>query len=400
MHFQFIFSVIVLAAAKPADIIEPYEEASASVSASTEDDIDERSSISTDEYSVPETFVLSPDEIRIRRNVQTTESSSTNSSERQTSDSEEKTEEPVKVPLRGLITAVESDLVTKALQVNAQLRLRRSTPSPSVEDNTKENSTSSEHSVDVNQDLFEGLFNFTRPHRDAEEKDVKIQLNGLVQAVESTLVNSAKNLRDPKHLNQNDSSIEVTTETDESHRVNRDTETQNDQHIEVDSKDEPVIQVQKLDSSNSQQNLNILSPITFKPTAPETTTVSDESIATTELPTVHKTNVTIIHASNTISLIPGTDKTVAHVQHQEISKTVFHSNLAIFPTISPKTINAPLPQTTTAEDINETTVAAQASNAPMSEKDAKHDELKQQAEKLKEKFAEIQAKPVILSQLV
>lgn len=398
MVFQIIFSIIVLASAKPTDINEPYEDASANVSVSAEDD--EKSSISTGdestEYIVSETFQLPPDEIRIiRRNVQTSASNSTE-------ESEQKTDEPAKVPLRRLITAVEADLVTQALQINGQLRRRRSTPQLSNGDSSRGNSTSSNDSGDANKNLFEGLFNFTRPLRETEEKNVKIQLNGLVQAVESTLIHSAQNLKEPKKLSQDEASIEATTELNESLRINRDTNSQNDEHDAPDSKKEPVIQVQKLDSANPQQSLNILNPITFKPVAPvtETTTACDETPATTEYPIVQKTNVTVIHATNTVSLIPATDKKPAHVQHQEISKTVFHSNLAIFPTLAPKAINAPLPHTTTAVGLTETTVAAQASNAPnKSEKDAKYDELLQKTEKLKEKFAEIQAEPIIFSQL-
>lgn len=293
-----------------------------------------------------------------------------------------------------MITAVESNLATEALQINAHLRRRRSTPQLSGEDSNKVNYTSN----DANENLFANLFNFTRPQRDADNKDEKIPLDGLVQAVESTLINSAENLQDSKPISNDENATNgSTTEIDASHRINRDASSENDKNNESDSRKDSIVQVQKLDSANFNQNLNILSPITFKSHVNETSTTSDELPATTEQPTLHKTNVTVIQASKSVSLIPATENKVAHVQHQAISETVFQSSLAIFPNIP--SMNTPVQFTTTAEDLAETTIIEQANHLPNnSEKDAKIDELQQNADKLMEKYQEVQAEPVILSQ--
>lgn len=346
-----------------------------------------------------ETYELpSQEEVRVRRKVDTNSSCdlTLHSNNATHKHSDESTEEPTKVPLRSLITAVESDLVTKALQINAQLRRRRR-QLPSDGNHIKTNSTNDE--IDGNKNLFQSLFNFTRPQRDTtENKDVKIQLNGIVKAVESTLVHSAQNLKEPTASNHENGTL-IKTKPNESPRVNRDTEQIAQQNGTEPKKEQEIVRVQKLDSNN----LDLLKPITFKPSSDalvtEPTTVShEESIATTKTPVVHKTNLTVVHTTNTISLIPSGKNNITHVQHQEISKTVFHSNLAIFPTISSHSINTPLPHAATEESAPETTVATQLGDEPnKSEKDGKLEELQQKTEKLKEKFAEIQAQPVILS---
>lgn len=348
---------------------------------------------------MPETYELSShEETRVRRKVDINSSSDANIAVQKHSD--ENTEEPTKVPLRSLITAVESDLVTKALQINAHLRRRRrELPSDGI--NVKLNDTNDK--IDENTNLFQGLFNFTRPQRETtENKDVKIPLNGIVKAVESTFVNSAQTLKEPTATNhENGTLIKTTSDSNNSTRVNRDTEQIAQQNGTEPKKEQEIVQVQKLDSNN----LDLLKPITFKPPSEEPTTDSttvshEESIATTIKNTVvHKTDLTLVHTTNTFSLIPRNKNNITHVQHQQISKSVFHSNLAIFPTISSHSINTPLPpNTTTEESVPETTDATRIKDElSKSEKEEKFDKLQQNAERLKEKFAEVQAQPVILS---
>lgn len=356
-----------------------------------------------DSYKVPESaeIPLDDDDTRVKRSVtQNQTDSAVDTSEHEANSSNDtKTFEPTKVPLSGLISSIESDLVSQAQQVNAHLRALRTIPDTVDEDNSKENSTSTDDSVDVNKNFFEGLFNFTRPLRETEDKDIKIPLRGLVNAVESSLVNSAQNFKEPTQTKR-DIAVEYDSNSNETYRINRDCATDDQESIK-----QPNIQVQALSASNAVQNLNLLSPITFKPTSEATSvddgTLADEDgISTTETTSIHKTDLTVVDASKGTSLIPGSDNKLAHVQYQEISKSIFSSNLAIFPTIPPKSINAPLPQFTTTEQPDiETTVAVQSTTAAKkTELQLKHEQLLQRAQELKEKFAEIQADPVILSQ--
>ncbi|XP_055325181.1 uncharacterized protein LOC129579282 [Sitodiplosis mosellana] len=430
-----IFSVIVLANAKPSDYNDQFGDASTSVSGES----DEQSSIPdtypvsvytkypddpNDSYKVSDEDELPPleetEEARVRR--QTTDCNGTDPSidvNKQlglTDDvkrPERKIEDQSKIPLRGFISAIESDLFSRALNVNSKLRRRRSTErivdDDDVGDNDddddskeiKNNNNVTDDSVDVNKNFFEGLFNYTRPLRETEEKDVRIPLNGLVSAVETSLVNAALNLKDAKHSKREASNGEnpesSTEEPNESHRIYRDTT--DDQE----PKKEPEIKVAKLDATSSV-DLHLLNPIALKAvtvTTEEPNQSGEEGISTTENP-IQSTNLTVIQASNKVSLVPGADKKLAHVQHQKISKTVFQSSLAIFPTIPPSSINAPLPHFTTTEEPIETTVAPKtdtsSSTTVKSEQQQKHDQLLQKAQKLKEKFAEIAAEPVILSQ--
>lgn len=421
----------MLANAKPADFNDQIGDASTSVS----DESDDKSSIpdtypvsvytkypddSDDSYKVPDDDDLPPPEYtetRIRRQTGCNENDASIDISKQadhtddTKRPERKTEDYPKVPLRGLISAIESDLVSRALDVNSKLRRRRSTERIVYDDNYEDsketqsnnsNNTAVVDSVDVNKDFFGSIFNYTRPLRETEEKDVKIPLNGLVNAIETTLVNSAQNLKDLKHSKREISTNEnpeVSTEPNESRRINRDTTS--DQEV----KKEPEIKVAKIGSTSSI-DLNLLSPIAFKTTstAPvgnteESTNSGEEGISTTEI-SIPKTNITVIQSSSTVNLVPGADQKLAHIQHQQISRTVFQSSLAIFPTIPPTSINAPLPHYTTTEEPIETTVPPKTSTSTTSknEQELKHEQLLQKAQKLKEKFAEIQAEPVILSQ--
>lgn len=418
ISFQILFSAIVLAGAKPSsDYSDPssLDESNVSASSSASDENEENPNLNANHpigiytkypdspentYEVPDLAELpQDDDLRVKRGFEQNGTipftNSTGSVTNSTQD--EKAVEPTKLPLRGLITAIESDLVVRAQEINAHLRKRRSTPDTDNDAaNSSDTSTITNDSEDVNKDFFGGLFNFTRPLRETEDKDIKIQLGGLVNAVETTLVNSARNLKDSNPA-KHDTSTEKNSDSNESHRIDRDC------NSDVEQPNKPNIQVQALSASNSLQNLNLLGPITFKPAvaAVEEVTSSEENdISTTNTPIVQKTNLTVIEKSKATSLVPGSDNKLAHVQHQQISKTVFLSNLAIFPTIPPTSINAPLLQITTTEQPEvETTVAIQSTTAAkLSEQELKHQQLIQKAQELKEKFAEVQADPIILSQ--
>lgn len=427
--------MIVLANAKPSDYNEPsYDDTITSVSGES----DENSSIIAnyptgvftkypddplDSYSPSIIYDLPPEEARLRRQ---TDSNKTDASidvlNKQSGEAkdvkrpERKTEEQVKVPLRHFISAIETDLVSKALQVNSELnqqRRRKRSFERIICDDDEENGANDDDgnkesvnnksendtiidSVDVNKDFFGGLFNYTRPDRESEDKDIKIPLNGLVHAVETTLVNSAQNLKDaPSKRDVSNSTNETpdstTDDSNESHRIDRDIVN------ETEVKKQPEIKVSKISSAT---NVDLLGPITFKSVATsteESTQSDEETISTTEIP-IQKTNVTVVKASSSLSLVPGADKKLAHVQHQQILQTVFSSNLAIFPTIPPQIINGALPtQIPTTDEPIETTIASKSSSNTKTEQELKHEQLMQQAQKLKEKFAEIQAEPVILS---
>lgn len=410
---QIVISVIAVAIAKPADYNSQYDEPSVSVSGESDEKPEEVVSnypagvftkYPDDPYDSfkADDDALSADEVRIRRNVDCNETDPSIDLTKQPNNSEDvkrderKTDEQAKVPLRGFIRAIESDLMSKALEVNAQLRKRRSTErivSDEDDEDVKLEKTNQQNSttdaVDVNKNFFEGLFDFTRPERETEDKTLKIPLDDLVQAVETTLVQSAKNLKEQNHSKRDISS----EESDESNE---------DTINETKPSKKPEIKIEKIAPSSSL-NLNLLNPIAFKSvsmaSASEQSTASDEElISTTEIP-IQKTNLTVLQASNSLRLVPSFDNKLAHVQRQEISKTVFHSSLAIFPTIPPHVINAPLPYVTTTEEAVDTTVAVQTSSSTVkSEEETKHEQLLEKAEKLKEKIAEIQAEPVILSQ--
>lgn len=413
---QIVLSVIAVAFSKPAEYNTQYDEP---ISVSGESDEkpeevaanyptgvfskypdDPNDSYKADDDTLPANEdTLPADEVRNRRNANQNEedpsidvtrlASTTGNVKRE----ERKSEDQAKVPLRGFIQAIESDLVSRALEVNSNLRKRRSTEQIDKDDEDDDNLEGIKNqnitadAVDVNKNFFEGIFDFTRPQRETEDKELKIPLDGLVQAVETTLVESAKHLKEEKQSKREVSS-EESDESDE------------DDHNETKPNKKAEIKVEKI-APSSNLNLNLLNPITFKSvsassTVEQSTVSGDEAVSTTEVP-IQKTDLTVLKASNSLSLVPSFDNKLAHVQHQEISQTIFHSSLAIFPTIPPQAINAPLPHITTTEQTVETTASIHSSSSK-SEEETKHDQLLEKAEKLKEKIAEIQAEPVILSQ--
>lgn len=335
----------------------------------------------SDEHNEPNTYYSTGIFTKYPDNPEDNESEEVKRSERKAEDQ--------KISLRSFISSIESNLISKAQAINANVRLRRSLSAKTVDEaSSSENITSTDGLIDANKDLFEGLFEYTRAERQSSKEndtDIKIPLNGLVQAVETTLISSAQKLKDPETLK---SPKRDTTSYDNSpskRPLNEKHSTDN-------------IQVKKITSSNAH-DLNILKPIAFNAAAsvdpPSTTdpiSRNDELITTTDISTNQQTNYSVVRSSNTVHIL--SDQKLAHLQHQQIQKTVFHSNLAIFPTIPPQSINVKnLIQTTSQENADDTTVTVHFPT-PTPEKAASVD-----LEKLKEKIAEIQADPVILSQI-
>lgn len=412
---QIAFSVIVLANANPADYNEQYDDASTSISGESDENptIIENTPMGVftkypddpnDSNIAPFEYDLPVEETRRRRQSDRNDTDSSIDVSKQADKTddvkrlERRTEEKAKVPLRGLIAAIESDLVSKAFQVNSQLRRRRSSECTVDDDDDDDNKSdedeidetsnynTTDSSVDANQNFFKGLFNYTRPQRESEAKGVKIQLDALVQAVESTLVESSHRIK------RNVSADESSKESSDLVRISRD-KTRDDETKEEQIKVEKINATKKVD-------LNLLSPIIFKTVlAPEKR--EEEASSTTENPVqnIPCTNLTIIQTSDSVSLVPDSGHKLAHLQHQRITKTVFSSSLAIFPTIQPELINAPLGQvTSTAKPTVRTTVTPKSTNSKTDDI-SKHEQLAQKGEKLREEFAEIQEEPVILSQL-
>lgn len=344
-----------------------------------------------DEYSLPIDIELPTDETRTKR--QTYEKDPSIDVNKQASNeseavkrTERKTDEQT-ISLRSFISSIESDLVSRAQLINANVRLRRS-----LSAETTENGTSNENvtnAPDVNKDLFDGIFEYTRPQRESEsEKDAKIPLDGLVQAVESTFIKSAQKIKSKRDVK----------EIEEQHGNKRDVDEPKEDRFSSGN-----YQVKKLTSSNNH-DLNLLNPITFKAvdslelSATVSQSCNDDAVSTTEFSPLQPSNLSLIQSSDFVHLVPDADKKLAYVQHQQIQQTVFHSNLAIFPTIPPQTINVPLLLTTTTEEIAElTTLSTSTPEKPQSH--SPHRISLENAEKLKEKIAEIQAEPVIFSQV-
>lgn len=329
------------------------------------------------------------DEVRVRRKINEMESIGP------TVMNEMNKGDPAKVPLQGIIAAIETDLVTTALLANTQLHKRQSME---FENNAK--AVAKNDSIDANENLFEDLFNFTRPEpqNDGTDNVVKIPLNGLVNAIESTLINSAQNLKDTERL-QSHSGAQQENHSNAKpiglHRIDRDT-------------DDEVVQVQTLSGNKPLQSLNILSSIALKPVRNDTNANGDddddedEIIPSTEYPEEQRANLTVIHASNKVSLVSDGNDKLAHVQHQTISKAVFRSDLAIFPSFTPKTLVQPLAMTTSAqqtsmEETNSAPAMDEHNRSPSDATNKSETNLSQKTAKLREKIAEIQAPPVILS---
>lgn len=378
--FQIILVSIALGHARPSDYDDLSPEKLSYGLKGT--DQDEDYSNPSDAHNEPNAYYSTGIFTKYPDNPDDSESKEVKRSERKAEDQ--------KISLRSYISSIESTLLSKAQAINANVRLRRSLSAKTVDEaNSSENITTKDGLIDANKDLFEGLFEYTRAEsRSSEEnvKDIKIPLNGLVQAVETTFINSAQNLKDQEILN--------TAKRDTNSSDNPPSNRNSDVHSME------TIQVKKITPLNGH-DLNILKPIAFNaaasvnlPSIPDPISCNDELITTTEISPHQQSNLSVVHSSSTVHLVPDADQKLAHVQHQQIQQTVFHSSLAIFPTIPPQSINVPnLIKTTTQENVDDTTVTVHPIT-PIPEQMISVD-----LDKLKEKIAEIQAVPVILSQI-
>lgn len=320
-------------------------------------------------------------------------------------------------------------------------------------------------SIDVHKDFFASLFAFIRPERGADSADPpKVPLHGLVQAVETTLLNSA-NVVNAQHSNAETSSTTTTTtgtssaETTVSSlkKVSPKDENRIVRAIEIlstaktDDTDELTDKDYKFDvdvdgERGRSNDLSLLAPIAFTvqkdeketvndpisaPTNTETIAVTTDSNDSIEAATnsnseispksqpVHQTNITVIKSTNSTHLVPNGD--VVHVQHQQIQQSIFHSNLAILPTIPSHRIDIPssTPAIVNSDGNNDDTELCNddsSSSEGSSEENQNnkkkcqtnksqeattsgiHEEVLKKVQKLQEQIAEIEAEPVILTQ--
>lgn len=282
-----------------------------------------------------------------------------------------------KIPLQGLISAVEGDLVNKAKAINAVIKNSQPKDGASCNDGTTTSPKSAE------KDFFDEINNSTKVSKRSDDKSARIPLDGLVKAVESTLIHSAKLVK--RNAEESTTSIASTTKSDEGKQ----------------SVPAAVIHVEQLNSSKGSSHLNVLAPIAATSTTTEPTITTVKSNTEPSSIQLQHTNLTVVHTSQTIQITPNEADNSLHVKHQQIQKSIFHSNLAIFPTIPPETINAPLPTGSTSTESNMETSTNLNNIDDHQKSDGDHDKKKKllsKNEELQEKIAEIQADPVILSQ--
>lgn len=287
--------------------------------------------------------------------------------------------------------------------------------------------------IDVNKNFFESLFEFTRPQRKANDTGpiTSIPLDGLVHAVENTLLNSAKGIN-AKAVHDETSTTTSTTvpsSTDENKNrfVRSYAENNLDKHIDEETENEEPFDFDAVkDYEGEIGNLELLRTIVNRDLSSQELTTA-ETAATITVPTESTTdhtlhtNITLVKSTNTTHVIPS--KSAIHVQTQSIQQSVFSSDLAILPTISSDKLN--IPTTSSKEVVNEAeplrdeSSKASCSLESGSGDSSKSDEslqckpstseetiesikedinLLKKTQKLKEQIAEVEADPVILSQ--
>lgn len=276
--------------------------------------------------------------------------------------------------------------------------------------------------INFQQELFATLHDYIRPERDTDsnDTDVKVPLHGLVHAVETTLLNSASKIKTAPNATQ--SSTTEVPQANEDDRHERSIEVESS--AKFDDVDEYMDKDLKLDitgfgdADERGRNLGLLSPIAFSPSIQDrnarststdaTPTIADESTDATEAADathepIHQTNITVIKSTNSTKVVPVGD--TLHVQHQHIQQSIFHSNLAILPTIAPSILDVPLPVKAKDADDGEDEVSSNSSTSTdnkvevtTEDREAIKAELVKKAQKLKEQVAEVEAEPIILSQ--
>lgn len=332
-----------------------------------------------DEYKTTSGEIVTAD-TRKRRGTGQTADASANSADASSA--------KLTIPLQGLISAVEGDLVNRAKAINTDIKnIQEQKNATNCNDAIV---TTTTHNPSISNDFFGQIDNSTKVNKRSDEKSARIPLEGVVKAVESTLIHSAKLVK-----RSADEPVPTTNSDSNEDKPNVST---------------PVIHVEQLSSLTGSSHLNVLGPIAA-PSAPTTTTTESsttkpttESASTPPAAHVQHTNLTVVHSSDTLQIIPNAEDNSLHIKRQQLQKTVFHSNLAIFPTIPPETINAPLktgPTTTESSSVDATT-HIDTTDATTKNDDshdaAKTEKLLSKIEQLQEKIAEVEADPVIVSQ--
>lgn len=272
------------------------------------------------------------------------------------------TENESKIPLNSLIGTIEAEIVHSADAINAQVARRGRRSSPKRRDTIDQ-----QNNDDVNKNLFEGIFEYTRPQRETNGDAKKtVSLREIVDAVEDTLVHSAEKINSP--VFKRNAEVESISNEHEHLEENID---------RSDDRSGKEIHLLKI-APNKQSDLTLLNPITFK--TPKRNTDESNEDKSNEVSTVaapilglKKEKIATLHSSENTHIIKEENDQVGHIQHQKITQTVFKSNLPILS-----------PNPTKNIQISE----------PTTEKDVKSEKEKT---KLKEKIAEVGAVPIILS---
>lgn len=331
--------------------------------------------------------------------------------------SDEKTGE---IPLRGLISAIETGLVDSADKINQDVsnREQRSAETTPQTQTEKPDDDDADDSIDVDKNFFAGIFEYTRAQRDASNESIAnqtIPLKGLVDAIESTLINSAQKLQTSAATKKKSAEIVDKLpdgDTEAKERKTRSAEEGDDAKEVVEGKSHyDVAEV----SPTKNINLDLLKPIAFKTPSSETnkshessestgSNESDEVASTTPAAPVQPTSLTLVHESNSTHIIPNANRKTLHVQRQQISQSIFHSTLAILPTISPNNINVQaIAATTTATATTQTSTTETAdavTDKVDSPKQLNENKVSDKRQELKEKVAEVAANPIILTSQV
>lgn len=329
--------------------------------------------------------------------------------------SDEKKDE---IPLRGLISAIETELVDSADKINSDVSNREQRSAETTPQTQTEKSDDDDDSIDVNKNFFAGIFEFTRAQREATNENITnktIPLKGLVDAVESTLINSAQKLQTAAATkNKSTEKVERISAVDTEAKERKTRSVEEDDDAKEVPEGKSHFAVEKVYPTKNL-NLDLLKPIAIK-TPENASSESHESsessesnescevVSTTTATPVQPTSLTVVHESNSTHIIPNANTKTVHVQRQQISETIFHSTLAILPTISPNNINVQaIAATTTATATTQTstteTVDAVTDKVD-STKQLNENKVSDKRQELKEKFAEVAANPVILTSAV
>lgn len=276
--------------------------------------------------------------------------------------------DPQKVPLHGLVHAVESTLLNSANAANEQ----------HVNDLAKASSTTT-----------------TTPTTET-----------------TTVVNPKKRAIEILSTAKTDDVDEL---TDKDYKFDVDVKRSRNQDLSFLA---PIAFTAQKDEKQTVQSTSTAST-TDEASSAESTTSSDSNPAEKSIDApnpAQQTNITVIKTSNTTHVVPNGD--VTHVQHQHIQHSIFQSNLAFLPTIPSHKLDIPSSTPEASDDDIEPCNDDSSSSEESSEEDKDNkkkcrsiakaesttitaenrEELLKKVQILKEQIAEIEAEPVILTQ--